>query len=42
MKVGAQDYDSMRYELGVDAGYTFNYGDVDQVWAANTGVKYTW
>lgn len=27
MKVGDQDYDSMRYELGVDAGYTFNYGD---------------
>jgi len=27
MNVGSQSYDSMRYELGVDAGYTFNYGD---------------
>lgn len=27
MKVGSQSYDSMRYELGMDAGYTFNYGD---------------
>ncbi|MEX3019134.1 autotransporter outer membrane beta-barrel domain-containing protein [Kluyvera sp. STS39-E] len=27
MKVGSQDYDSLRYELGFDAGYTFNYGD---------------
>ena len=27
MDVGGQDYDSLRYELGVDAGYTFNYGD---------------
>lgn len=27
MKVGDQDYDSLRYELGVDAGYTFNFGD---------------
>jgi outer membrane autotransporter barrel domain len=27
MKVGDQDYDSLRYELGVDTGYTFNYGD---------------
>lgn len=27
MEVGGQDYDSLRYELGVDAGYTFNYGD---------------
>jgi outer membrane autotransporter protein len=26
MKAGDQDYDSLRYELGVDAGYTFNYG----------------
>ncbi|VTN14401.1 Type V secretory pathway, adhesin AidA [Raoultella terrigena] len=26
MKVGEQSYDSMRYELGVDAGYTFSYG----------------
>lgn len=106
MKVGGQSYDSMRYELGVDAGYTFTYGsdqaltpyfklayvyddadnnakvngdsidngtegsavrvglgtqfsftrnfsaysdvsylgggDVDQDWAANVGVKYTW
>jgi outer membrane autotransporter protein len=106
MSVGSQSYDSMRYELGVDAGYTFNYGgdqaltpymklayvyddasnkakvngnsidngvegsavrvglggqfsftknfstyadanylgggDVDQDWAANVGVKYTW
>lgn len=25
--VGGQDYDSLRYEAGVDAGYTFNYGD---------------
>ena len=25
--VGGQSYDSMRYELGVDAGYTFNFGD---------------
>jgi outer membrane autotransporter protein len=23
MKVDGQSYDSMRYELGVDAGYTF-------------------
>ncbi|MDA8478790.1 autotransporter adhesin EhaB [Citrobacter sp. Awk 4] len=106
MKVDGQSYDSMRYELGVDAGYTFTYsqdqaltpyfklayvyddanndadvngdsidngtegsavrvglgtqfsftknfsaytdanylggGDVDQDWAANVGVKYTW
>jgi outer membrane autotransporter barrel domain len=27
MDVGGQDYDSLRYELGVDTGYTFNYGD---------------
>jgi outer membrane autotransporter protein len=27
MKVGSQSYDSMRYELGMDAGYTFDYGD---------------
>ena len=27
MKVDGQSYDSLRYELGVDAGYTFNYGD---------------
>ncbi|WBM69889.1 autotransporter adhesin EhaB [Buttiauxella sp. WJP83] len=27
MKVGSQSYDSMRYELGVDTGYTFSYGD---------------
>ncbi|WP_440591106.1 hypothetical protein, partial [Salmonella enterica] len=25
MKVDGQSYDSMRYELGVDAGYTFTY-----------------
>ena len=105
MNVGDQDYDSMRYELGFDAGYTFGFGeqavspyfklayvyddssndaningdnidngvkgsavrvgvgsqvsftknfsaytgvnylgggDVDQDWAANAGVKYTW
>ncbi|MGY3831807.1 autotransporter outer membrane beta-barrel domain-containing protein [Citrobacter freundii] len=106
MKVDGQSYDSMRYELGLDAGYTFAYsedqaltpyfklayvyddsnndsdvngdsidngvegsavrvglgtqfsftknfsaytdanylggGDVDQDWAANVGVKYTW
>jgi outer membrane autotransporter protein len=27
MKVGSQSYDSMRYELGADVGYTFDYGD---------------
>lgn len=27
MRVNSQDYDSLRYELGVDAGYTFNFGD---------------
>lgn len=27
MNVGDQDYDSMRYELGFDAGYTFGFGD---------------
>ena len=27
MKVQGQDYDSMRYELGFDAGYSFNFGD---------------
>lgn len=27
MKVGSQSYDSMRYEVGMDAGYTFDYGD---------------
>ena len=27
MNVGDQDYDSMRYELGFDAGYTANFGD---------------
>lgn len=106
MDVGSQSYDSLRYELGADIGYTFNYGndqsftpygklayvyddagnsanvngddidngvegsavrvglggqfnftknfstyadanylgggDVDQDWAANVGVKYTW
>ena len=26
LKAGDQDYDSLRYELGVDAGYTFTYG----------------
>jgi len=106
MDVDSQSYDSLRYELGADIGYTFNYGndqsftpygklayvyddadnsanvngdsidngvegsavrvglggqfsftknfstyadanylgggDVDQDWAANVGVKYTW
>lgn len=27
MRVGGQSYDSMRYELGVDTGYTFSYGN---------------
>jgi len=27
MRVGSQSYDSMRYEAGFDAGYTFGYGD---------------
>ena len=27
MHVGGQSYDSMRYELGVDTGYTFSYGN---------------
>lgn len=27
MKVNGQSYDSMRYELGVDTGYTFAYND---------------
>ncbi|EKO4894637.1 autotransporter outer membrane beta-barrel domain-containing protein, partial [Salmonella enterica] len=27
MKVGGQSYDSMRYELGIDTGYTFSYSD---------------
>ncbi|WP_374256450.1 autotransporter outer membrane beta-barrel domain-containing protein [Yokenella regensburgei] len=27
MRVNGQDYDSLRYELGMDAGYTFNFGD---------------
>ncbi|WP_336284942.1 autotransporter adhesin EhaB [Citrobacter arsenatis] len=27
MKVGAQSFDSMRYELGIDTGYTFSYSD---------------
>ncbi|WP_148872435.1 autotransporter outer membrane beta-barrel domain-containing protein, partial [Serratia marcescens] len=27
MKVNGQSYDSMRYELGVDTGYTFTYND---------------
>ncbi|HGY1597963.1 TPA: autotransporter outer membrane beta-barrel domain-containing protein, partial [Citrobacter freundii] len=27
MKVDGQSYDSMRYELGVDAGYTFAYSE---------------
>ncbi|EEW6416895.1 autotransporter outer membrane beta-barrel domain-containing protein [Escherichia coli] len=27
MKVDGQSYDSMRYELGVDAGYTFTYSE---------------
>lgn len=26
MRVDGQSYDSLRYELGVDTGYTFNYG----------------
>ena len=26
MRVDGQSYDSLRYELGIDAGYTFNYG----------------
>ncbi|HEO9143452.1 TPA: autotransporter outer membrane beta-barrel domain-containing protein [Enterobacter asburiae] len=26
MRMDGQSYDSLRYELGVDAGYTFNYG----------------
>lgn len=26
MRMDGQSYDSMRYEAGVDAGYTFNYG----------------
>jgi type V secretory pathway adhesin AidA len=28
MKVDGQSYDSMRYELGVDAGYTFAYAKI--------------
>ncbi|MDI9801529.1 autotransporter adhesin EhaB [Citrobacter koseri] len=27
MKVDGQSYDSMRYELGIDTGYTFTYSD---------------
>ncbi|WP_348235371.1 autotransporter outer membrane beta-barrel domain-containing protein, partial [Salmonella enterica] len=27
MKVAGQSYDSMRYELGVAAGYTFTYSE---------------
>ena len=27
LRVGSQSYDSMRYEAGFDAGYTFGYGD---------------
>lgn len=27
MKVGDQSYDSLRYELGIDVGYTFAYSD---------------
>jgi len=27
MRADGQSYDSMRYEAGLDAGYTFNYGD---------------
>ena len=27
MKAGDQDYDSLRYELGVNTGYTFTYGN---------------
>ena len=27
LQVGSQSYNSMRYELGLDAGYTFGYGD---------------
>lgn len=27
LRVGSQSYDSMRYEAGIDAGYTFGYGD---------------
>jgi outer membrane autotransporter protein len=106
MRMDGQSYDSLRYELGIDTGYTFSYsddqaltpyfklayvyddsdndanvngdnidngvegsavrvgagaqfnftkkfsaytdanylggGDVDQNWAANVGVKYTW
>nr|WP_318382441.1 autotransporter outer membrane beta-barrel domain-containing protein [uncultured Enterobacter sp.] len=26
MRIDGQSYDSLRYELGLDAGYTFNYG----------------
>ncbi len=26
MRIDGQSYDSLRYQLGVDAGYTFNYG----------------
>lgn len=26
MRMDGQSYDSLRYELGIDAGYTFNYG----------------
>lgn len=27
MRVDSQSYDSMRYEVGMDAGYSFNFGD---------------
>jgi outer membrane autotransporter protein len=27
LQVGSQSYNSMRYELGLDTGYTFSYGD---------------
>ncbi len=41
MKVDGQSYDSMRYELGVDAGYTFTYSE-DQALAPYFKLAYVY
>ncbi len=41
MAVGDQNYDSLRYELGVDAGYTFTYGS-DQALTPSINLAYVY
>ncbi|NCH98374.1 autotransporter outer membrane beta-barrel domain-containing protein [Cronobacter malonaticus] len=41
MRVNSQSYDSLRYELGADLGYTFNYGN-DQAFTPYAKLAYVY